>query len=112
VFERYERKYREDRLRDWHGRFADEGRGAEAGSGQQNPSSSDKPIKLAAEITGFTKHGIDRAISRGVSPSAIHDAVVNPIQILPQANGTTRYVGAGAVVVLNPAGGVVTVWGQ
>lgn len=73
---------------------------------------ADKPVKLAGDITGFTRHGINQAISRGVSPSAILDAVVNPIQIIPQPNGTTRYVGSGAVVVLNPAGAVVTVWGH
>jgi hypothetical protein len=73
---------------------------------------ADASVHLAADITGFTKHGINRAITRGVSPSAIRDAVVNPIQILPQANGTTRYVGAGPVVVLDPLGRVITVWGQ
>ncbi len=74
--------------------------------------SADDSIQLAADITGFTKHGINRAISRGISPSAIHGAVVNPIQILPQADGSTRYVDAGAVVVLDPLGRVITVWGQ
>ena len=114
VYELYERKYRADQLRDDHGRFADAGRGTadRATAGLRNPSGSDKPIQLAGDITGFTRHGINQAISRGVSPSAIHDAVVNPLQILTQANGTTRYVGKGAVVVLNPAGGVVSVWGQ
>jgi hypothetical protein len=65
-------------------------------------------VQLAGDITGFIKHGINQAISRGVSPGSLHDAVVNPIQILPQANGTTQYVGGGAVVVLNPLGQVVT----
>jgi len=69
-----------------------------------------KGVQLAGDITGFTKHGINQAISRGVSPTSLHDAVVNPIQILPQANGTTQYVGGGAVVVLNPLGQVVTTW--
>jgi hypothetical protein len=71
-----------------------------------------RSLHLAADITGFTRHGINQAISRGVSPSAIRDAVVNPLQILPQANGTTRYIGAGAVVVLDPGGKVITVWGR
>ena len=102
-----------DQLRDWRGRFADEGGGGDggAGGGRQEPA-KDKPIRLAGDITGFTKHGIDRAISRGVSPSAIHDAVANPIRIIPQNEGKIRYEGRGAVVVLNPAGGVVTVWGK
>ncbi|HWK97673.1 MAG TPA: hypothetical protein VNR39_19835 [Pseudolabrys sp.] len=32
------------------------------------------------------------------------------LRIVPQSNGTTRHIGKDAVVVLNPAGGVVTVW--
>jgi hypothetical protein len=80
--------------------------------GRDIPTASDKPVRLADDITGFTRHGINQTISRSVLPSAILDAVVNPIQIIQQPNGTTRYVGAGAVVVLNPAGGVVTVWGR
>jgi hypothetical protein len=71
-----------------------------------------RPIQLASDITGFTRHGINQTINRRVSPSAILNAVINPIQILPQANGTIRYVGNGAVVVLNPSGQVVTVWGR
>jgi hypothetical protein len=66
-----------------------------------------KGVQVAGDITGFTKHGINQAISRGAS---LHNAVVNPLQILPQANGTTQYVGSGAVVVLNPLGQVVTTW--
>jgi RHS repeat-associated protein len=61
-------------------------------------------------ITGFTRHGLNQAINRGVSPAAMRDAVVCPITISPQPNGTTRYIGSSAVVVLNPAGQVVTCW--
>jgi len=86
----------------------DGGQWTQVGSGQA-PS---LPIRLAAEISGFTRHGINQAITRGVSPSAILDAVANPIRIRVLDNGTTRYIGRDAVVVLNPAGGVVTVWGQ
>ena len=96
------------------GEWTDGGGGGGGGTqlGSPHAGSADGSIQLAADITGFTKHGINRAISRGVSPSSILDAVVNPIQILPQANGSTRYVGAGAVVVLDPLGRVITVWGQ
>lgn len=87
--------------RDDHGKWTDSG-----------ASGTPKRIRLAGDITGFTKHGINRTINRGVSPSAMHDAVTNPIQILPQPNGTTQYVGRGAVVVLNPLGHVVTTWRQ
>jgi len=95
------------------GQWTDGGGGGDGGEfGIPRANQADASIQLASDITGFTKHGINRAISRGVSPSSILDAVVNPVQILPQANGSTRYVGAGAVVVLDPIGRVITVWGQ
>jgi hypothetical protein len=51
------------------------------------PEDAEQPIRLAADITGFTRHGINQAITRGVLPSTILDAVRNPLQILPQSNG-------------------------
>ena len=73
---------------------------------------SAKPFELAADVGGFTKHGINQVIQRGISPIDILEAINNPIQVLLQPNGTTRYVGGGAVVVLNEARVVVTVWGR
>lgn len=67
---------------------------------------------LAADITGLTKHGINQAINRKVTPGAILDAIRNPPSVQIRPNGTTRYAGKEAVVVLNPAGAIVTVWGQ
>ncbi|TMI99432.1 MAG: hypothetical protein E6G97_22860 [Alphaproteobacteria bacterium] len=98
-----------DQPRDDLGKWTDSGRSGDAGKdGDEKP----ERIRLAGDITGFTKHGINQTINRGVSPSAMHDAVTNPIQILPQSNGTTQYVGRGAAVVLNPLGQVVTTWRQ
>jgi hypothetical protein len=57
-------------------------------------------------------HGINQAIRRGVSPIAILDAVNNPLKVQPRSNGSTRYIGNKAVVVLNPEGEVITVWRQ
>ena len=54
-------------------------------------------LLLAAGITGFTKHGINRAIQRSVSPAVILDAVTNPMSIEVQPNGSTQYIGAGAM---------------
>lgn len=82
------------------------------GNPEVGREAGDSWIILAEDIAGFSKHGINRAISRGVGPEAILDAVKNPIRILPQPNGTARYVGRRAVVVLNPAGKVVTIWGH
>lgn len=80
--------------------------------GTKIPSANTRHIQLAADIKGFTKHGVNQAINRNVSPSEILDAVNNPVKIEPQSNGTTRYIGRNAVVVLNPIGQIVTVWGQ
>ncbi|MFM0045467.1 RHS repeat-associated core domain-containing protein [Paraburkholderia sediminicola] len=77
-----------------------------------NPVQFSDPFGEAGIITGFTRHGLNQAINRDVSPGAMCDAVNNPISVTERSNGTTRYTGAGAVVVLNPAGRVVTVWGQ
>jgi len=62
------------------------------------------------QITGFTRHGLNQAINRGVSPSSTRDAVLCPVLIQPMPNGTTRYTGSSAVVVLNPSGQVVRCW--
>jgi uncharacterized protein RhaS with RHS repeats len=70
------------------------------------------PEGQAGGISGFTRHGLNQAINRGVTPRAICDAVRNPISTIGMSNGTIRFIGGGAVVVLNPAGRVVTVWGQ
>ena len=65
-------------------------------------------------VTGYTQHGLQQALGRdggaGVSESAINDAVQNPIQVGKQPNGTYRFVGENATVVLNPEGKVVTAW--
>jgi len=61
-------------------------------------------------IGGFTRHGLNQTINRGVLPGDMLDAVKYPLEILRRPNGTTRYVGRNATVVLNPAGGVVTAW--
>ena len=39
---------------------------------------------MGSKITGYTKHGLNQAISRqgvGVSPQAILDAVKNPVKV-------------------------------
>jgi hypothetical protein len=69
-------------------------------------------LEEVADVTGFTKHGINRVIDRKIPPVAILDALNNPLRIVPQANGTTQYIGRDATVVLNPFGRVVTIWPQ
>ena len=69
---------------------------------------------VPSEITGFTDHGLQQALSRdgglGVSQSAMEDAVANPVDVVRQANGTFKFVGNNATVVLNSDGRVVTTW--
>ncbi|MEN5342030.1 RHS repeat-associated core domain-containing protein [Stenotrophomonas sp. TWI143] len=67
---------------------------------------------LAGKITGYTKHGLNQAISRdggrGVSPRAILSAVKEPVKVAEQAGGKTAYTGKDARVVLNGEGKVIT----
>jgi RHS repeat-associated protein len=68
---------------------------------------------IEAEITGFTRHGLAQAISRegvGVNEQAMLDAVNAPVSVETRANGTTRFVGKDATVVLNGEGRVVSTW--
>jgi hypothetical protein len=70
---------------------------------------------VAGKITGFTKHGINMAISKdgvGVSSRAILDAVKNPMRTVEQAKGAIGYVGKNATAVLNEAGEVITTWAR
>jgi hypothetical protein len=74
--------------------------------------------QLPSEITGYTGHGLDQAISRdgvGVSVRAIGDAVRNPVSIFGRAPGafpagTFGFVGSDATVILNAQGEVVSTW--
>ena len=69
-----------------------------------------------AKIKGYTQHGLNQAIGRnggkGVNARAMLDAVKNPKKVVEQANGTTKYIGKKATVVLNEEGKVVTTWGK
>ncbi len=70
---------------------------------------------VGAIITGFTKHGLNQAISRdgvGVSSQAIIDAVKNPVEMVNQAKGAIMYIGKNAIVILNRVGKVVTTWAR
>ena len=70
---------------------------------------------VAGRITGFTKHGINQAISRdgvGVASEAILGAVKNPLRVVQQARGAAKYIGENATVILNQAGEVVTTWAR
>jgi len=113
---RFQQKYSPDQPRVPAGSGRESGQWTDGGGSDtgraQSADAEPERIRLAGDITGFTRHGMYRAMQRGISPSAMQDAVVRPLQIIPQANGNTQYVGRDAVVVLNPLGQVVTVWGS
>ncbi|MFY9553322.1 MAG: RHS repeat-associated core domain-containing protein [Blastocatellia bacterium] len=70
---------------------------------------------VAETITGYTKHGINSAISHdgvGVSARAILDAVKNPIKLTLQSGGRVRIDGKDATVILNQVGKIITTWAR
>jgi len=67
------------------------------------------------QITGVTKHGLDRIIGRGIKPSQILDAVRGgeAITIIDNLGRVSfRFVGPAATVVLNEAGKIITAWAK
>ncbi|KUG06364.1 leucine-rich repeat domain-containing protein [Solirubrum puertoriconensis] len=67
-------------------------------------------------ITGYTRHGLNQSVGRnggrGVNAASIKEAVTTPKSVVQQANGTTKYNGNRAKVVLNSDGKVVTAMGK
>jgi len=69
--------------------------------------------KVPGALTGYTRHGLNQAISRdgvGVSARAILDAVKNPKAIVDQGVRGVKYVGEHATVILNKGGKVISTW--
>jgi hypothetical protein len=69
--------------------------------------------RLPQAITGYTRHGLNQAISRegvGVSTRAILDAFKNPLSITGQSGGRFVLTGTDAVVVVNAEGQVISTW--
>lgn len=71
--------------------------------------------KSSLPIKGYTRHGLNQAISRnghGVSVRAMNSAVRRPISVVKQSGGRTKYNGRNAQVVLNSKGKVITTWAK
>ncbi|PEZ64893.1 hypothetical protein CN900_00305 [Bacillus anthracis] len=69
---------------------------------------------VAGKITGYTKHGINQAISRdgvGVSSKTILNAVKTGKKVI-QSGGRTKYTSKQTVVVLNNKGKVITTFAK
>lgn len=64
------------------------------------------------EVTGFTRHALNRIIQRGVKPQAILDALKNPLKIgkvITDQLGrqSQRFIGRFGEVVINPQTGQI-----
>ena len=71
-----------------------------------------KGAKGARVLKGFSKHGLNQAINRGVKPGHILDALKSPLQTRKPVTDTLgrvsqRYIGRSAEVVINPKTGHV-----
>jgi RHS repeat-associated protein len=71
-------------------------------------------VRTGPVLTGFTRHGINQIINRGIGPAVILEAVRNPTSIVQKIDTLGRvsyqYIGKAATVVLNKAGEVITAW--
>lgn len=80
-----------------------------------NPSRQIAARSSVKAISGYTRHGLNQAISRdghGVSVRAIHNAVHNSQKIVAQSGGRVKYVGKNAVVVLNKNKQIITTYAR
>jgi hypothetical protein len=60
-------------------------------------------------INGFTKHGWEQAVKRGVTPEVIANTVNNPIVTLRQSSGQLLMISNDAAVVMK-GGNIVTTY--
>jgi RHS repeat-associated protein len=85
-----------------------------SGAGEEELGAEAADQGIAGVIKGYTQHGLEQAIERdagrGVSPSAILDAVRSPLSESVQDGGRTKFVGQNAVVVVNGEGQIVTTY--
>jgi YD repeat-containing protein len=64
---------------------------------------------VPSAITGVSEHFANQAVTRGVSPTVILDALHNPLVVLQQSSGTYLFIGSDGAIVLTPEGiGVTT----
>ena len=85
------------------------------GSSSANNTSGSGQQPIAGRITGYTRHGINSAISHngvGIRPAAILRTVRNPIRIIQQSGGRTVFTSQAGTVVLNQAGRIITTWAR
>jgi len=68
------------------------------------------------EVTGHTKHGLNQSISRnggkGVNAKSKSEAINSPKKVTSQPDGTTKYKGKDATVIVNKEKKIVTTYGK
>jgi hypothetical protein len=80
-----------------------------AGVGLVTPAGGGE-IRAAGKALRFAAHAVDQAISRGVKPAAILDALRNPLKVGPVkyddlGRPSQRIIGRDATVAQNPESG-------
>ena len=68
--------------------------------------------KIPGSVTGFTQHGLERLIERGLSQEIVKQAVFKPLVVLKQSGGTMYYLTKDVAVILNETGLVVTTYSK
>ncbi|WP_052732048.1 hypothetical protein [Devosia geojensis] len=112
VFRDLERRYRPDQPRAPKG-TPEGGQWVvdPAGARQRQQAERGERLSVTWMPMGFTKHGINQTINRGISAGAIYDALNNPNKIAPGSSPHSwKYYGIDAVVVINPFGEIITLW--
>jgi hypothetical protein len=73
-------------------------------------------VENSLVVTGYTKHGINQAISRdgvGTSASAVNNAIRHPLSITKDAaRNSVKIKGKDATVIINNKGKVITNYGK
>lgn len=76
----------------------------------------DRKIKKVEDISGFSKHGLNRIINRGIEPESIKSTIENPIKVTkrtdPEGRISFRYEGEKAVLNFNKNNEFITGWNK
>ena len=70
---------------------------------------------IGGVIKGYTRHGLNQAISRpggGVHPRGILDAARDPKSVKLQGDGTMKYKGKNATIIVDQDGLIITTYGK
>ncbi len=73
-------------------------------------------VKITDIVKGYIKHGLNQTIGRnggrGVSAKGIVNALTEPKKCLEQIDGSFKYIGKNATVIVSPEGKIITTFGM